>query len=109
MWVYNNLVIEHSNFPFTFNQSACTACRGRCCRWGGYVWITQEEMEEIADARGMNLDVFADTYVRVSYGKISLQERLINGEQMCCFFDPYDFKCSIYDHRPQQCLSLIHI
>jgi len=92
-----------SDFPFTFDQSACISCKGSCCRWGGYVWINQDEMEEIAKARGMDLGVFADTYVRAAYGNLSLQERLINGEQMCCFFDPYDSNCNIYDHRPKQC------
>jgi len=94
---------DSSNFPFTFNQSACATCRGTCCRWGGYVWITEEEMIDIAQFMGMELGVFADTYVRAAYGKLSLQDRLIDGEQICCMFDPYDNKCTIYEHRPSQC------
>ena len=92
-----------STFPFTFDQSACSTCRGHCCRWGGYVWITEEEMMAIAVFKKMELSVFADSYVRTSYGRISLQERSINGEQICSMFDPYDRKCLIYDHRPSQC------
>ena len=94
---------DHSNFPFTFNQDACSTCRGTCCRWGGYVWITEEEMMGIAHFRGMELGVFADTYVRAAYGRLSLQERLIDGEQICSLFDPYDNKCTIYENRPSQC------
>lgn len=57
----------------------------------------------IAQFRGMELGVFADTYVRAAYGRLSLQDRLIDGEQICCMFDPYEKKCTIYDHRPSQC------
>jgi len=42
-------------FPFIFNQDACSTCRGTCCRWGDYGWITEEEMIEIAHFRGMEL------------------------------------------------------
>ena len=94
---------DHSQFPFTFNQDACATCRGTCCRWGGYVWITEEEMIDIAQFRGMELGVFADTYVRAASGRLSLQDRLIDGESICCMFDPYDNKCTIYKHRPTQC------
>ncbi len=94
---------DNSHFPFTFNQDACATCRGTCCRWGGYVWITEEEMMDIAQFRGMELGVFADTYVRAASGRLSLQDRLIDGEQICCMFDIYDNKCTIYEHRPTQC------
>jgi len=94
---------DNSNYPFTFNQDACATCRGTCCRWGGYVWVTEEEMIEIAEFRGMELGVFADTYVRAAYGRLSLQDRLIDGEQICCMFDHYSNKCTIYGHRPSQC------
>jgi len=104
---------DTSDFPFTFNQDACATCRGTCCRWGGYVWITEEEMMDIAQFRGMELGVFADTYVRAASGRLSLQDRLIDGEYVwdrlidgeyvCCMFDIYDNKCTIYEHRPTQC------
>lgn len=94
---------DHSDYSFTFNQAACSSCRGTCCRWGGYVWITEEEMIDIAQFRGMDLGVFADTYVRAANGRLSLQDRLIDGEQICCMFNPYENKCTIYEHRPSQC------
>jgi len=94
---------DTSQFPFTFNQDACATCRGTCCRWGGYVWLTEEEMMDIAQCKGMELGNFADTYVRAASGRLSLQDRLIDGEHICCMFDPYDNKCTIYGHRPSQC------
>jgi len=60
-------------------------------------------MMDIAQFRGMELGIFADSYVRAAYGKLSLQDRLIDGEHICCMFDHYANKCTIYDLRPSQC------
>ena len=60
-------------------------------------------MIDIAQFRGMELGVFADTYVRAASGRLSLQDRLIDGEQICCMFDIYDNRCTIYELRPSQC------
>lgn len=65
--------------------------------------MTEEEMIEIANFRGMALEAFADSYVRAASGRLSLQDRLIDGEYICCMFDIYDKKCTIYEHRPSQC------
>ena len=51
----------------------------------------------------MELGVFADTYIRAAYGRLSLQDRLIDGEQICSMFDIFENKCSVYDYRPFQC------
>ena len=99
----NKFTTPPEDYPFQFNQEACNTCNGKCCRVGGYVWITQEELEEIAEFRKMDLDRFYTEYVRLVQGKLSLQERLINGEYICCLFDPIDNKCTIYQYRPQQC------
>ncbi|MCW5198833.1 hypothetical protein VU06_03705 [Desulfobulbus sp. F3] len=49
-----------SCFPYQFNPAACATCGGRCCRGaGGYVWVSWEELEAMAAARGMNPGVFA--------------------------------------------------
>lgn len=97
------MVVNIEDYPFTFNQDACASCRGACCRWGGYVWITEEELIDIAQFKGMELGVFADTYVRAANGRLSLQDRLIDGEGICCMFDLFEKKCTIYAHRPSQC------
>ena len=46
---------------------------------------------------------FAKHYARRVQGKLSLQERVINGEHLCCFFDRIACCCTIYDNRPEQC------
>jgi Fe-S-cluster containining protein len=95
---------NHNNFPFQFNSNACTTCSGNCCRgFGGYVWIDIEELEKIAGTRKMDVDLFSRQYVRQVQGKISLQERVINGEHFCCFFDNINCRCTIYQSRPEQC------
>lgn len=92
------------DFPYTFDGRACSACCGACCRGsGGYVWITVEEMERIAAFREMDLETFAHVYIRAVSGKLSLQERKLDGEHLCCMFDPYESRCTIYPVRPEQC------
>lgn len=54
-------------------------------------------------ARGISPDDFARQYVRQVKGGLSLQERIINNEHLCCFLDPVDHRCTIYNHRPEQC------
>ena len=92
------------DFPYYFHEKACKTCRGNCCRGlEGYVWINMKELEKMADTRKMDLALFSKQYVRLIQGKFSLQERLINGEQICCFFDSINCQCTIYQSRPEQC------
>jgi len=62
-----------------------------------------EELEKMAAAVKMDMALFARQYARQVQGRISLQERVINGEHSCCFFDPIDCRCTIYESRPKQC------
>ncbi|MCI5211050.1 MAG: YkgJ family cysteine cluster protein [Candidatus Electrothrix sp. ATG2] len=95
---YNN------EFPYFFKSSACTKCGGKCCRGRqGYVWLSMEELQKMADAQGMSPNAFARQYVRQVNGQLSLRERRINNEHFCCFLDPVDRFCTIYAYRPEQC------
>ena len=92
------------DFPYLFNPVACEQCRGNCCRGTrGYIWIDMDELEMIAASMKMSIDSFFEQYVRLVGTKLSLQERLFNNEYLCCFFDPADNRCSIYELRPKQC------
>jgi len=62
-----------------------------------------EELEKMAGARKMDVALFSKQYVRQVQGRLSLQERVINGEHFCCFFDLIDCLCTIYQSRPNQC------
>ena len=57
----------------------------------------------MAEARGISAEVFARQYIRQVKGRLSLQERVINGEHFCCLFDPVDRRCTMYAERPEQC------
>jgi Fe-S-cluster containining protein len=65
--------------------------------------VTENEIMAMAESRGLELGVFADTFIRAAYGRLSLQDRLIDGEQICCMFDPIECRCTIYELRPEQC------
>lgn len=62
-----------------------------------------EELIDMAKTKKMDVALFSRQFVRQVHGKISLQERVINGEHFCCFFDPIDCQCTIYESRPKQC------
>lgn len=94
---------ESQDFPFRFNPDACQECRGECCRWGGFVWVTEEEIQAISELMKMDLEAFVNTYVKASYRRLSLQERLRDGEYHCCLFDPFNNRCLVYQARPEQC------
>ena len=96
--------IQKDSFSFSFNPAACQDCDGRCCRGSdGYVWLTMEELEALAEFRKMDLENFTNLYIRTADGKLALQQRKINGEYLCCFFDPFQERCTVYPHRPEQC------
>jgi len=93
------------DFPYTFDPDACQSCGGKCCRWGGYVWVSEADILAMSQIMNLDLDAFAEEYLRASYGKISLQERLWEGESICSLFDPYNGHCLVYHSRPEQCRS----
>jgi len=95
---------NQNNFPYSFNEGACKTCSGKCCRgFTGYVWISRVELEKMARTRKLDLASFSTQYVRQVQGRLSLQEQFINGEHICCFFDPIECQCTIYQSRPNQC------
>lgn len=60
-------------------------------------------MEDLAAAKKMDLDRFTQLYVRAAKGRLALQERRVQGEYLCCFFDPVEVCCTVYAVRPEQC------
>lgn len=95
---------NQSTFPYRFDGTMCKACRGHCCRGAaGYIWINRDDLKRMASAKNMAVPPFCMQYVRQVQGRLSLRERIINGEHLCCFFDPVDGRCTIYQSRPEQC------
>ncbi len=78
----------------------CTGC-GKCCTGSpGYVWVTPEEVEDIATSLQIPLEECIRLYVRQVGERYSLRERPKNYD--CVFLKDKKF-CQVYDARPQQC------
>ncbi len=60
-------------------------------------------MIKMAGIMKLSLEDFANEYVKAAYGRLSLQERLRDGEFHCAMFDPFNHRCLVYDSRPKQC------
>ncbi len=79
---------------------ACTEC-GKCCTGQpGYVWITQEEIEEMAKALNISVPDFVKQYTRQVDGQLSLKEFPRTYD---CIFLRDGNKCLLYKARPKQC------
>lgn len=77
----------------------CTGC-GQCCTGApGYIWLNDEEVEEIAKHLNLSVSEFLKRYTRRVNGRISLVERSKTYD--CIFLK--DKKCQIYSVRPTQC------
>lgn len=80
----------------------CTGC-GRCCTGkAGYVWVSVEEMQSMANVLNISLDLFKRKYTRIREQKYALVEKItLNKEYACVFLQ--DNKCLVYQARPLQC------
>lgn len=81
----------------------CTQC-GNCCGGSpGYVWLTVDDMEKIADYLHLPFNDFTKTYVRRIGNRFSLTETF----NYDCTFLTRDHNgkagCKIYPVRPMQC------
>lgn len=77
----------------------CTGC-GQCCTGSpGYVWVSEEEIEQIADHLGLTFHEFAQRFLRYVKGRFSLLEKPVTYD--CIFLK--ENKCQIYSVRPTQC------
>ena len=78
----------------------CTQC-GDCCTGApGYVWVTPEEIQAIADYCGESYGEVLIHRTRPVGDSRSLTE-YANGD--CTFFDGRTRGCTIYPVRPKQC------
>ena len=81
----------------------CTQCGNCCTGEAGFVWVSDDEIEALANRLGeSDLDEFERLYLRRIGARKSLIE-FPNGD--CVFFDPKSRSCSVYEQRPLQCRS----
>lgn len=78
----------------------CTQC-GNCCTGApGVVWVTDDEIAQIAEVLGKSIDEVRELHTRKIGRRVSLTEHE-NGD--CTFFDPKTRRCNVYAARPAQC------
>lgn len=79
----------------------CTEC-GKCCTGSpGYVWVSDIEIEKIAQLLQISFEEFVKKYTRKVAGRTSLLEDYRSYD--CIFLK--DNRCQIYASRPKQCRS----
>ncbi len=81
-------------------QFTCTQCGDCCTGPPGVVWVTDEEIREIAEALDKPIGEIRLFHTRIVRGRVSLTE-YENGD--CTFFDPIKRHCRVYKSRPIQC------
>jgi len=79
---------------------SCTQCGNCCTGEPGVVWVSEEEIEQIAKYRDCSLGEMRLFHTRIVGGRWSLREHA-NGD--CVFFDGATRGCTIYPVRPAQC------
>jgi len=78
---------------------SCTRC-GACCTGApGYVWVSAEEIQQIADFRGEPVEAFSAKFVR----QVGDAHSLIEKPGGDCIFWDRDAGCTVYPARPNQC------
>lgn len=96
-------VLHKEGFAFRFDELACDSCTGRCCTGdSGYIWITEEELQRLAEHLRLSFDQCLAQYAYKEGERYSLRERWRSKQQdwACVFFQQ---GCQIYEYRPVQC------
>jgi uncharacterized protein len=77
----------------------CTRCGDCCTGTPGYVWVTPEEIQQLAEYRHETVEEFSLKFVRLVGDRYSLIEKP-GGD--CIFWDKQS-GCTVYEARPVQC------
>ena len=83
----------------------CTGC-GKCCRWPGYVRVTESEVDKISDFLGISPEDFVATYTKLTKDRRGLT--IVEREDGACRFLNDDESCMIQPVKPQQCVDFPH-
>jgi Fe-S-cluster containining protein len=97
-------MIKKDGFNYLFNPLACESCQARCCTGeSGYIYVTKNEIEQIAKLLNLEVREFVKTYLFKKMYKYSIKERKVGESYECIFYDSSANGCSIYEARPKQC------
>ncbi len=98
-------MLEHKDYPYKFDEIRCSTCEGNCCIGeSGYIWITKEEIDNLALFLKKSVEeVISKDLRKVGY-KYSINEVKLSEDNFACkFFDLAKKQCTIYNVRPKQC------
>jgi hypothetical protein len=106
-------VIESTPWYSDGLRFTCSQC-GNCCSGGpGYVWVTAEEIANLAEHLGISESQLTKKYCRRVAGQFALKEvkNTRCGEYDCIFIKEISVEgsthrkriCSVYEARPLQC------
>lgn len=76
----------------------CRTC-GECCTGYGGTYLTEKDIENIANFIDSDKDTFVKTYCSISGGKLLIT---CGPDGKCVFFDP-DRQCTIHPVKPKMC------
>lgn len=97
-------MIVKSGFEFSFDESACAACGGKCCTGeSGNIFVSHDEIVNISNFLKLSQEEFRKKYLHKVGFKLSLNEVKYQDGFACVFFDTEQKNCSIYEQRPTQC------
>jgi Fe-S-cluster containining protein len=80
-------------------QFGCTGCGGCCTGSPGFVWLNDQEVDQLVEHLGITKEQFLKKYTRKHFGRLALTEK---GSQYDCVFLK-DKQCTVYTARPSQC------
>ena len=86
--------------PKTKFKFSCTAC-GNCCKGGGSVYFTENELEKIYDHLSLSGEAKNNFHNKL-INRTSNGYYVHENDKACYFLDKNN-KCSIYNLRPLQC------
>lgn len=96
------MLVKKFSFPW-YSEGLpfkCTQC-GKCCTGSpGYVWVSVEEMAEMANGLNLTLSAFKRLYVRRIGNRYALIEKKSDNHS-CIFYQ--EKQCRVYMNRPLQC------
>ena len=77
----------------------CTGCGGCCTGAPGFVWLTQDDITQLAKALNLSEEAFVRRYTRQVGPRLSLLEDETSFD--CVFLKGK--RCTVYEARPEQC------
>ena len=88
-------LMNQEGYPYAFDPKACQNCSGKCCVGeSGYIWVSQEEINAIAEKLSLSKATFINNYLLKIRYRFTIKEIAYQGGYRCVFFD-MDKRCVV--------------